>query len=108
MTQPVTIDPFSTVAGSLVVDGVKHDVLHLTGREYRKLNSRGAEVLDYFDVAERIVPSLGEKANDFTAIQIVQVIAVADGRISEVELQFPNSSGPTPPNASEAPAPASQ
>lgn len=100
----VAIDPFSAVAGTVTVDGLKHDVLHLTGREYRKLDSEATTVLDCFAIAERIVPSLGDKVYDFTDLQIGAIVGVAVGRVKDVELQFPNSSGPTLPNDSATPA----
>lgn len=107
MTQPTTtLDPFSTVAGKLIVDGVSHDVLHLTGREYRLLNN-GGSILECFAIAARIVPSLGDKVYDFTGVQIGAIIGVADGRVAEIELQFPNSFGPTLSSENAAPAPAS-
>lgn len=92
----VNIDPFATIAGHITVKGAKHDVLHLNGRDYLALNhGAGGTALDAFAIAERIVPSLGEKVYDFTGAQIGAIIAIADDQVVDVEKQFPNSEGPT-------------
>lgn len=98
----VNIDPFATVAGTVTTGGVKHDVLHLNGREYRTLNaSNGGTLLECYDIAARLVPTLD--TDTLTGAQVGAIIGIADGRITEVESQFPNFEGPT---TTEPPAPA--
>jgi hypothetical protein len=101
----INLDVFSNVAGRALLGGVEHDVLHLNGEEYRLLAGGGSyTVLDTYAIVERIVPSLGaERVYQLSGAQVGRLIAIADGRISDVEAQFPNDSGPV---TESQPAPA--
>lgn len=99
-------DAVSRVAGSYKVFETEHNVLDLDGDDYRLINKDGgASIVELYDLAEKLVPSLGAGVNRLSGQQIGQIIAIADGRVQEVEAEFPNGSGPeTTSNSSAAPA----
>lgn len=104
--KPVNLDVFSDVAGCVILNGAEHNVLHLNGEEFRVL-SGAYSVLDVYPIVERIVPTLGaEAAWKLTAERVGNIIAIADGRVADVESQFPNGTGPATTEPQSSPSPA--
>lgn len=99
--KPVNIDPFADIAGRITVQGVGHDVLHLNGEDYRRLSGGLGTMLDGYDIAARIVPTLD--VYKLTGAQIGAIIGVADGLVKDVEAQFPNAVGAPATSESQAP-----
>jgi hypothetical protein len=105
--KPVNIDPFDDVAGQISHKGETHNVLHLNGADFRALRADGgADVLTAYAIAVRLVPTLGERVYELTGAQVGAIIAIADGRVADVESQFPNGTGPATTEANDSPSPA--
>lgn len=105
----INLDPFAAAVGCISTNGVEYDVLGMTGRQYREFQTgqRSGDTFAAFDLAAKLVPSLGDGVYDLNGAQIGAIIAIAGGVADRVETIFPNSPGPTPPNEHEAPAPLS-
>jgi hypothetical protein len=101
----VNLDVFGTVAGHVTIGAERFDVRHLDGDDYRLLNGgTEAGILAMYNLAEKLVPTLGaDRINKLTGPQIGAIIAVADGRVQDIEAQFPNGSGPEAASETTAP-----
>lgn len=102
----VNLDAVPSIAGTVTVFGETHDVRDLDGDDYRFVNAGGdLDIVGMYTLAEKLIPTLGaEKVNRLTGKQLALIVRIADGRVKEVEAQFPNESGPETSETPMSPA----
>jgi hypothetical protein len=106
--KPIALDHIiSEIAGQISLFGGTHDVRTLDGEDYQRLKGFGDafDIVESYGIVAKIVPSLSEAdVKRLNAKTVGVILAIADGRVKEVEAQFPPA--PDDPNG-ERPSPAS-
>lgn len=102
----VNLDAVPSIAGTVTVFGETHDVRDLDGDDYRLLNNGSdPDIVGMYGLVEKLIPTLGtEKVNRLSGKQLALIVKIADGRVREVEAQFPNDSGPETTETPMSPA----
>jgi hypothetical protein len=104
--KPISLDRIlSEFVGEFDFANSTHGVRGLNAEQYAWMLSTGGEfdLLEGWKIVESIVPSLThEQVQSLTAPAVAAILKIADGRINEVNAQFPpapddpNAVGPTP------------
>jgi hypothetical protein len=89
-------------AGVIEIDGKKHDVLKLNGRQRQRIVSADTPLVpDAYEVVAELVPTLAADGGHLAldADQVNAILLLAGQGLAAVEAMFPNGASPETPTS---------